>query len=65
MTAIASGTAEKLRVGQIQGQESKQLISLMDVPTLENRTLEEFPRDPDFNRIGSILVDQYHLHSLA
>lgn len=61
---VASWTAEKLRVGQLQGQESKQLITLMTVPDLVSRTLEEFPREPDFSRIATILVDQYHLHSL-
>jgi 5'-3' exonuclease len=61
---VSAGTAEKLRVGQLQGQESKQLITLMDVPDLMHRTLQEFPREPDFGRIATILVDQYHLHSL-
>jgi len=61
---IVPWTAEKLRIWQLQGEESKQLITLMDVPDLVGRTLEEFPREPDFNRIWAILVDQYHLHSL-
>jgi DNA polymerase I len=65
LDSIASWTAEKLRVGQLQGQESKSLITLMKVPELLNNTLQEFSREPDFVRISSILVDQYHLHSLA
>jgi len=36
----------------------------MEVPEVANRTLQEFPREPDFTRIAAILVDQYHLHSL-
>lgn len=64
LDAIASWTAEKLRAWQLQWHESKQLITLMEVPEVANRTLQEFPREPDFTRIAAILVDQYHLHSL-
>lgn len=61
---IAPWTAEKLRVWQLQWQESKHLITLMDVPELLNTTLVSYPREPDFAHIRAVLVDQYHLHSL-
>lgn len=61
---IAPATAEKLRVWQLQWQESKQLITLMVVPDMVEKTLLDFEREPPFSHFHDILVDQYHLHSL-
>lgn len=61
---ISGSIAEKLRVGQLQGQESKHLISLMVVPDVEWKTMSQYVWTPDFAHISSVLVDTYHLHSL-
>lgn len=62
---ISAATAQKLRVGQLQGQESKQLVTLMTVPTLIDRSLDHFPWTPDFSLLEQKLVDQAHMHSLG
>lgn len=64
LESIAWATAEKLRVWQLQWQESKQLITLMVVPDLVDKTLRDFEREPPFSHFHDILVNQYHLHSL-
>jgi hypothetical protein len=56
--------AEKLRVGQLQGNESKQLVSLIDIPTLQRNTVSQYDREPPFNQFNDVLVEQYHMHSL-
>lgn len=61
---ITPKIAEKLRAGEQSAQESKQLITLMHVPELADKTLVHFPREPDFEHMRRILVDQMHFHSL-
>lgn len=61
---ISPKVAEKLRVGQLQGQESKQLVTLMDVPELSTAMMDDFVYTPDFKQRHDILVEKYHLHSL-
>lgn len=61
---IAPNIAEKLRAGRLQSQESKQLVTMMDIPELAQTTMIQFPREPDFEHMRHILVDQMHFNSL-
>ena len=61
---ISESVATKLRVWQLQWQESKQLITMVSVPDIEGKTFVDFSWTPDFKRFDALLVEELHMHSL-